>query len=243
MANNPTPPSAAELLYGSTDYGNRAPKPAASPPVVTRPAGPSVLSAAQALYGGSHPAPPQPAAPARVQAAPVAAAAPTVPATAAKPESNGPSAAELLYGDLPQDGIQYGEPVLDRPEAVPLDLPKDMAAAAQAGELDLVRHAFVDAGIGHQLANALVEDAKAAYLAGPMPADKVAAMEVSTMAALTKKWGSKTEAKIAAAQSVIADAAVRWPGIKDWLEQSGMGNCPKLIQRLAARAERRPGKR
>jgi hypothetical protein len=57
------------------------------------------------------------------------------------------------------------------------------------------------------------------------------------------RFGKNTEAKIAAAQSVVAAAAVKWPGIKDWLEKSGMGNDPKLIQRLAARAERRPGKR
>jgi hypothetical protein len=242
-------PSAAELLYGSADYGR--PKQSAPPPAAARSAGPSVLSAAQSLYGGSHPLQPAAsAAPAPVQAAPAAPHAQVPepePKPAPRPEDEGrQTAADLFFGDTPDDGaeyVNYGEMALDSVAAVALDLPAEMAAAAQAGEMDQAREAFVAAGIGHTLAGALVEQAKEAFRAGPVPADRLAAMETETRAALQKRFGKNTEAKIAAAQSIVAEAAVKWPGIKDWLEQSGMGNCPKLIQRLAARAERRPGKR
>jgi hypothetical protein len=241
---NPTPPSAASLMYGNTDYAR--PTQSAPPPAAARPAGPSVLSAAQLMYGST--TPPQPAAaaaPAPVKAAPAVAAA-TVPepepiSTPRQDESSGPSAADLLF-DLPQDGVQYGELSIERPEAVPLDLPAEMAAAAVPGELDQVKAAFVSAGIGSTLANALAEQGKEVFRNGPMPADQAAAMEVSTMAELNRKWGSKAPAKIAAAQSVIAEAAKSWPGIVEYLNASGLGNDPKLIARLAARAERRPGK-
>jgi hypothetical protein len=243
---NPNPPSAASLMYGNTDYARPT---QSAPPPAARPSTPSVLSTAALMYGSTTPSPPQPAAAAApervVQTAPTVAAAPVPDEPISIPqqdESGGPSAADLLF-DLPQDGVQYGELSIERPEAVPLDLPAEMAAAALPGQLDQVKAAFVSAGIGSTLANALVEQGKEVFRNGPMPADQAAAMEVSTMAELNRKWGSKAPAKIAAAQSVIAEAAQSWPGIVEYLNASGLGNDPKLIARLAARAERRPGKR
>src|SRR4051812_42787269 len=39
---------------------------------------------------------------------------------------------------------------------------------------------------------------------------------------------------------LIREALQRWPGLSEYLERTGLGSDPKLIQQLAARAERRP---
>jgi hypothetical protein len=39
---------------------------------------------------------------------------------------------------------------------------------------------------------------------------------------------------------MIREASQRWPGLPEYLERTGLGSDPKLIQQLAARAERRP---
>jgi len=41
---------------------------------------------------------------------------------------------------------------------------------------------------------------------------------------------------------MIRDAERKWPGVKDYLNRSGLGSDPKLIKQLVARAERRPGR-
>jgi hypothetical protein len=38
-------------------------------------------------------------------------------------------------------------------------------------------------------------------------------------------------------------ASVKWSGLKEYLNATGLGSDPKLIQQLVARAERRPGRR
>jgi hypothetical protein len=63
------------------------------------------------------------------------------------------------------------------------------------------------------------------------------------MAALREKWGTRTGEKIELARGMIRDAEKRWPGVKDYLNRSGLGSDPKLIQQLVARAERRPGRK
>ncbi|MCG5240864.1 hypothetical protein ACIU1J_05465 [Azospirillum doebereinerae] len=61
----------------------------------------------------------------------------------------------------------------------------------------------------------------------------------STMSALRQPHGTETDAKIAAARGMIERAAQRWPGVWDFLDRSGLGNSPHLIEQLAARAARR----
>jgi hypothetical protein len=63
------------------------------------------------------------------------------------------------------------------------------------------------------------------------------------MQTLTDKWGDKAGEKIELARGMIRDAERKWPGVKDYLNRSGLGSDPKLIQQLVARAERRPGRR
>ena len=44
------------------------------------------------------------------------------------------------------------------------------------------------------------------------------------------------------ARGMINEAEKRWPGVKVYLNATGLGSEPKLIRQLAARAERRPGR-
>ena len=78
---------------------------------------------------------------------------------------------------------------------------------------------------------------------GPLSDDQVQQRNANGMQALREKWGSQTGAKIELAKTVINAAEKRWPGVKDYLNRSGLGSDPKLIQQLVARAERRPGRR
>jgi hypothetical protein len=63
------------------------------------------------------------------------------------------------------------------------------------------------------------------------------------MAALREKWGTRTGEKIELARGMINAAERKWPGVKAYLNATGLGSDPKLIQQLVARAERRPGRR
>jgi hypothetical protein len=42
---------------------------------------------------------------------------------------------------------------------------------------------------------------------------------------------------------MVREAATRWPGLPEYLERTGLCSDPKLIQQLAARAERQPERR
>ena len=42
---------------------------------------------------------------------------------------------------------------------------------------------------------------------------------------------------------MINAAEAKWPGVKAYLNATGLGSDPKLIQQLVARAERRPGRK
>jgi hypothetical protein len=52
--------------------------------------------------------------------------------------------------------------------------------------------------------------------------------------------GNGTAEKVELARGMIREASQRWPGLPEYLERTGLGSDPKLIQQLAARAERRP---
>ena len=59
------------------------------------------------------------------------------------------------------------------------------------------------------------------------------------MAALQESWGDKTEARLTEANQYINEAAKHWPGLKPWLRQSGLGNDPNFIRKVADLARQR----
>jgi hypothetical protein len=78
---------------------------------------------------------------------------------------------------------------------------------------------------------------------GPLSAEQVGQRNADGMAALTAKWGSKAGEKVALARGMINAAEAKWPGLRNYLNATGLGSDPKLIQQLVARAECRPGRR
>jgi hypothetical protein len=46
-----------------------------------------------------------------------------------------------------------------------------------------------------------------------------------------------------ATRGMIRDVEAKWPKLTNYLTATGLGGDPRLIQKLAARAERRPGRR
>ena len=63
--------------------------------------------------------------------------------------------------------------------------------------------------------------------------------EAGAMAALTERYGDKTDAKIALAKEYIADVERHWGGVKDWLNRTGLGNSPEFVSQIINAAERR----
>jgi hypothetical protein len=106
---------------------------------------------------------------------------------------------------------------------------EDLVANLGDGEARQIGEAFVAAGVGHTLVMDLVQRGIEASRRGPLADAEVERMNGDAMKALRARWGSQTEAK--------------WPGLTNYLNRTGLGSDPRLIQKLAARAERRPGRR
>lgn len=131
-----------------------------------------------------------------------------------------------------------GEAPLAHPEHVPL---ADIIGAEDletlpAGEAAQIQAAFVEAGVGIGLAGSLLREARSALRAhsaghpAPSPDD--------CMAALRRQHGDRATEVVESANELVTRAETKWPGIRDWLDRSGLGNNPKVISRLAARARR-----
>jgi hypothetical protein len=151
--------------------------------------------------------------------------------------------AERMFGGTPMDGVRYDEVELTSPNEFSLDVPEDLAANLGEGEAQQIVSSFIEAGVGRTFAVDLVRQGIEASRRGPLSVEAVERMNGAGMAALREKWGGRTGAKIELARGMIAAAEAKWPGVKAYLNATGMGSDPKLIQQLVARAERRPGRR
>jgi hypothetical protein len=78
---------------------------------------------------------------------------------------------------------------------------------------------------------------------GPLADYQIQERNVAGMAELEQRWGSRTAEKLDLARSMISAASTKWPGLKEYLNATGLGSDPRLIQELVARSERRPGRR
>jgi hypothetical protein len=78
---------------------------------------------------------------------------------------------------------------------------------------------------------------------GPLSEHQIQQRNAEGMAAPQEHWGDQTGAKLELAKGMIREAEKQWPGLKAYLNATGLGSDPKLIQQLVARAERRPGRR
>jgi hypothetical protein len=150
--------------------------------------------------------------------------------------------ANALY-DLPMDpggdNPRYDEPVMDRFSA---EIPDDLAANLQPGEGEQIGQAFIAAGLGNTTAASFMRMGVEASRRGPLSDHQIQQRNVEGMAALEQRWGDRTGEKLELARAMIEEASARWPGLKDYLNCTGLGSDARLIQQLVARAERRPGR-
>ena len=52
-------------------------------------------------------------------------------------------------------------------------------------------------------------------------------------------WGPDTPQRLAAAQGLVNEVELRSPGLKAWLEETGLGNSFEIIMMIADAAQRR----
>lgn len=149
--------------------------------------------------------------------------------------------ANSLY-DLPMDSNnpRYDEPVMDR--FVP-EIPDDLRVNLMEGEGEQIGEALVAAGLGITTAASFIKMGVEASRRGPLSDHQIQQKNADGMKALRERWGDQTGAKLQAAKAMIKEAEAKWPGLTNYLDATGLGSDPKLIQQLVARAERRPGRR
>jgi hypothetical protein len=147
-----------------------------------------------------------------------------------------------MFGGTPMDGVRYDEPELTSLNEFALEVPEDLAANLDEGEAQQITSAFIEAGVGRTLANDLLRQGIEALRRGPLTDDAIERRNADGMKALHDKWGDQTGQKLELAKGMIAAAEKQWPGLRNYLNATGLGSDPKLIQQLVARAERRPGR-
>jgi hypothetical protein len=147
------------------------------------------------------------------------------------------TAAEQLFGSetvteaYSKLGVNPEGMALDNPSQVSIDMPPDWLSEGTPE---------------------MIEEAKMGFHAADMPQEMIsdfthvfmhhAVTPVTTTieqsnAELRQIYGDKAPEKIALAQKLVAKAAVKWPGIKDYLERYGTGNDTGVILKVIARAE------
>jgi hypothetical protein len=149
--------------------------------------------------------------------------------------------ANALY-DLPMDtdNPRFDEPVMDTFTA---EIPDNLAINLKDGEGEQIGQVLVAAGLGNTTAASFMKMGVAASRNGPLSDHQIQQKNADGMKVLEQRWGDQTAAKLQVAKAMIQEASAKWPGLKDYLNATGLGSDPKLIQQLVARAERRPGRK
>jgi hypothetical protein len=148
--------------------------------------------------------------------------------------------ASSLY-DLPMDsdGPRFDEPVMDTFTA---EIPDDLAVNLEPGEGEQIGQALVAAGLGDTTAASFIKMGIEASRRGPLSDHEIQQRNADGMKVLQERWGDQVPAKLELARSMIQKASTKWPGLKEYLNATGLGSDAKLIQQLVARTERRPGR-
>jgi hypothetical protein len=192
----------------------------------------------------------------RVQAAPVSAAKTSVSRDVEAPDEpdeltaeeiaeqrreQDRQAAERLY-DLPMgdDNPRFDEPVMD---TFAPEIPDDLRDNLDDGEQQEIGKALVAAGLGLTTAQSFMKMGIAASRNGPLSDLQIQQRNADGMKVLERRWGDQVPAKLELARSMINEASTKWPGLKQYLNATGLGSDPKIIQALVARAERMPGRK
>ena len=101
---------------------------------------------------------------------------------------------------------------------------------ADAPTHGLALEAMKSAGLGATTARAMYDLARDAHL-NPPNTDRATAE-----AQLRATWGRHYESNLTAVQGLVDQAAKAWPGVRDYLRTSGLGNDPRFLIAAARKA-------
>ena len=149
--------------------------------------------------------------------------------------------ARALYdgGAAPEDYGTHIAQLLDTPER-DARYEGDEEGAEQVAETRRTLNAGLKTlRVGAADARDVFLDARA-YAEHPKSAEAVDHMGASALSALRREYGARTDQVIEAASKVVDALEARLPGVKDFLDASGMGNDLNTIQ-AAIRVARRNG--
>jgi len=93
--------------------------------------------------------------------------------------------------------------------------------------------AMVKLGLGVTAARA-IWDTSVEAVRNPVKTNEAGARQ-----ALGEIYGDKFDAKLQTAKGIIAEAEKTYPGIRQWLSETGLGNSPEFIKQVIEFAERR----
>lgn len=157
-------------------------------------------------------------------------------------DAAGDAAASAPVEELPEfiataHPVAWGEPAADAAmirdvleEVAPMDpeatVPDRNARRAFAAALEQV-------GVGQTVAREIFSDI-ATFNERPFTGTSEQAA-----AALDRIWGDAASEHLAAAKGVIVEVEKAYPGVKDFLNSSGLGNNPAFIRKIAAFAHAR----
>lgn len=138
-------------------------------------------------------------------------------------------AAELPVLDALSDGVRWSEPgaanVTDYGNVMS---PPPGQTFTEPAEVALAKSAMVHAGVGITLAGKFfgmfLESSKG---------DPAKLTEAKGMETLQARFGDKTDATIADARSFYQQVLAKWPGATRFLNESGLGNDPRMIAMMA----------
>jgi hypothetical protein len=99
-------------------------------------------------------------------------------------------------------------------------------------EFDLSLKAMQQAGLGQTTARAVFQTAIEAIR------NPIATTPDAARSALESAWGDKTDANLIIAKQQIDAIAKTWPGVRQMLDKTGLGNSPEFIKQLVNRAKR-----
>ncbi|MGI4798432.1 MAG: hypothetical protein ACRYF2_04050 [Janthinobacterium lividum] len=200
-------------------------------------------TAARAFFnsaGGSYemptPAAPTAAAAIPVPVAPAPAVVPSVPAALPAAVDQEPvSAADIYAPVLTRGSVDWTEPTAEPGQ---FDLQAPYGLLDQSDEvraaLARLRDGLAAAGAGVTVARELFGDA---IRAAQDTRWVVPREQAETQ--LRQHFGARYDAQVGAAQALVQRAAARCPKIIPFLEQTGLGNSPEFIRKLAVAAGKR----
>ena len=101
--------------------------------------------------------------------------------------------------------------------------PTTSPSTFSTGEGEQIGAGLVAAGLGLTTAASFMQMGVEASRRGPLTDHEVQQRNADGMKVLQERWGDQTGAKLQVAKAMIKEASAKWPGLKDYLNATGLG--------------------